>query len=273
MLAIPTNPVLASIWTAPPTGFLAATFPSGTIANTTNITAGTIATTTNLTNLPSIPANWITAAGITAGALNGKGDWLLASSYTAPLTSTTTAQAVWNAVASSYTVSGSMGALLNDAGALVDPLSELVPGVYASGTAGAALGRIGSGIITVLGPSVLPGGNFQIVAGCDYLAADTRAFQWTDSVGIWPTLVGAASITLTLYQSGVSLFTAPLTATVTAPAGQTQTVQLQLTRTQQSTIPLGSYPFGIVAICADGSEIELVGQASGQTATCTKTQT
>lgn len=32
-----------------PTGFLAATFPSGTIANTTNITAGTITTTTNLT--------------------------------------------------------------------------------------------------------------------------------------------------------------------------------------------------------------------------------
>lgn len=58
-----------------PTGFLAATFPGGTIANTTNITAGTITTTTNLTNLPSIPANWLTAAGIAAGALNGKGDW------------------------------------------------------------------------------------------------------------------------------------------------------------------------------------------------------
>ena len=36
-----------------PTGFLAATFPSGTIANTTNITAGTITTTTNLTNAPT----------------------------------------------------------------------------------------------------------------------------------------------------------------------------------------------------------------------------
>lgn len=58
-----------------PTGFLAATFPGGTVANTTNITAGTITTTTNLTNLPSIPANWLTAAGIAAGALNGKGDW------------------------------------------------------------------------------------------------------------------------------------------------------------------------------------------------------
>lgn len=49
-----------------PTGFLAATFPGGTIANTTNITAGTITTTTNLTNLPSIPANWLTAAGTAA---------------------------------------------------------------------------------------------------------------------------------------------------------------------------------------------------------------
>lgn len=35
----------------------------------------TIATVTNLTNLPSIPNNWITAAGIAGSALNGKGDW------------------------------------------------------------------------------------------------------------------------------------------------------------------------------------------------------
>lgn len=36
-----------------PTGFLAATFPSGTLANTTNITAGIITTTSNLTNAPT----------------------------------------------------------------------------------------------------------------------------------------------------------------------------------------------------------------------------
>jgi hypothetical protein len=111
-----------------PTGFLAATFPAGTIANTTNITAGTITTTTNLTNaptvgdltaamkasvttaatastptaaavtgavgsvtaavtLPTIPANWISAAGIAATALNGKGDW---STYAGGDTSGTT---------------------------------------------------------------------------------------------------------------------------------------------------------------------------------------
>lgn len=35
-------------------------------ATPTNITAGTITTTTNLTNLPTIPANWLTAAGTAA---------------------------------------------------------------------------------------------------------------------------------------------------------------------------------------------------------------
>ena len=60
---------------AAPTGFAASTFPSGTVASTTNITAGTITTTTNLTNLPAIPNNWLTAAGIASAALNGKGDW------------------------------------------------------------------------------------------------------------------------------------------------------------------------------------------------------
>lgn len=77
-----------------PTGFLAATFPTDPadqsliiaatdaiiargdaawitavgFATPTNITAGTITTTTNLTNLPSIPADWITAAGLAADA-------------------------------------------------------------------------------------------------------------------------------------------------------------------------------------------------------------
>lgn len=41
--------------------------------------AGTLTTVTNLTNLPAIPSNWLTAAGIAAAALNGKGDWALAS--------------------------------------------------------------------------------------------------------------------------------------------------------------------------------------------------
>ena len=34
-----------------------------------------VATVTDLTNLPSIPTNWLTAVGINANALDGKGDW------------------------------------------------------------------------------------------------------------------------------------------------------------------------------------------------------
>lgn len=54
------------------------TLPSE-VASPTNITGGTITTATNLTNLPSIPSNWLTAAGIAATALNGKGDWATAA--------------------------------------------------------------------------------------------------------------------------------------------------------------------------------------------------
>lgn len=45
------------------------TFPNGTLASTTNISAGTITTTTNLTNLPAITANWLTGTGIDATAV------------------------------------------------------------------------------------------------------------------------------------------------------------------------------------------------------------
>lgn len=46
------------------------------------VSLGTGLTVNSLTNLPAITANWLTAAGINAGALNGKGDWMV--SYTQP---------------------------------------------------------------------------------------------------------------------------------------------------------------------------------------------
>lgn len=45
---------------------------------------GAVGSVAAAVTLPSIPNNWLTAAGIASGALNGKGDWLLASNYTAP---------------------------------------------------------------------------------------------------------------------------------------------------------------------------------------------
>lgn len=79
-----------------PTGFLAATFPSGTVANTTNITAGTITTVTNLTN------------AATAGDLTAT---MKTSVTTACTASTPTAAAVTGAVGSVTAVSA--GAITN----------------------------------------------------------------------------------------------------------------------------------------------------------------
>lgn len=59
-----------------PSGFLAATFPGGTIANTTNITAGTI---TNVTTVNGLAADVITAASIAAGAIGSSEAPLLAN--------------------------------------------------------------------------------------------------------------------------------------------------------------------------------------------------
>jgi hypothetical protein len=82
------------------------------LATPTNITAGTITTTTNLTNLPAITSNWLTAAGIAAGALNGKGDWNIGK--TGYALSSAGIQAIWDALTSALSTVGSIGKLLVD---------------------------------------------------------------------------------------------------------------------------------------------------------------
>ena len=47
----------------------------GSVASVAGNVGGSVASVTNAVVLPSIPAGWITAAGINAGTLNGKGDW------------------------------------------------------------------------------------------------------------------------------------------------------------------------------------------------------
>jgi len=87
----------------------------------------TVATVTNLTNLPSIPANWITAAGITnnaftaakfnAGALNGKGDWNIGKTGYSVSGTITTLDGLNNVAATDIV---SAGAITTLAGAVVN---------------------------------------------------------------------------------------------------------------------------------------------------------
>jgi len=78
------------------------------LATPTNITAGVITTVTTLTNLPVIPSNWLTSAGIAAAALNGKGDWN--TIIPTNLTAAQIATGVWtDTTAGDFTVALSVG--------------------------------------------------------------------------------------------------------------------------------------------------------------------
>ena len=71
---------------------------------------GNVADVVNLSNLPTIPSNWITAAGIAASALDGKGDW----NTTTPPTAAAIADQVWDETQSGHTTAGTFGELATE---------------------------------------------------------------------------------------------------------------------------------------------------------------
>lgn len=80
--------------------------------------------------------NALTSGMTTAGSIGKKlADWVI-------LTSTTTADAIWNATATSYNTAGTMGNKLNSAASSGDPWTTAIPGAYAVGSAGHRLGNV-----------------------------------------------------------------------------------------------------------------------------------
>ena len=90
---------------------------------------GTIGTCTAVTNavvLPAIPSNWITAAGINAAAMNGKGDWNIGKTgyaltvadwnvgKTGYQLSATGVDDIWNETLAGHVTADTTGLLLNE---------------------------------------------------------------------------------------------------------------------------------------------------------------
>jgi hypothetical protein len=116
------------------------------------------------------------------------------------------AAAVWDAVASNYDDAGSMGALLNDAGASGDPWSTSLPGAYGSGTAGYILG---TNLAAVYGATEkaaidllddVDGGLADIHTTCNSILADTNELQTDDT----PTAIAALATTLGVAGAGLT---------------------------------------------------------------------
>lgn len=252
-----------------PTGFLSATFPSGTIANTTNITAGTITTTTNLTNLPAITTDWLTATGLASSAVteivNGVWDAAQSGHTTAGTfgkyldaqvstvgggTAADIADAVWDEAISGHLTAGTTGAKLNSAAAAGDPLSNDVPGTYAGGTAGYALGQIGSGTVTFSGPVISDTNTFEVIQGDDYLIADGRSFNFT--FGATPNLT--SSTVVMRIQTPVIL---EITGTQSGQGTSAQLVKFEMTKIQTAALQVKNYAFDIQATLSDASVVTL----------------
>lgn len=134
-----------------PTGFLAATFPTGTIANTTNITAGTVTTATNVTTVNGLAANVITAASMAADA------------------SAEIADAVWDEDATGHQTQGTFGQ------AIGDPVADTGTIFKATVTdaTGVTVGTDTATLLTRLGTPSDLGGGATISANLSDIEAET----------------------------------------------------------------------------------------------------
>lgn len=134
-----------------------------------------------------------------------------------------------------------------------DPLTNNVPGSYLSGTAGDALGKIGTGRIYTTSP-VMQSGAVETVQGDNYLNAHGRRIEWVDANNQWPVLTGA---TIVVSIGGVVEFT----GVVITATGTTKKVGVELTSAQTASIPANTFPghdFQVRAIIAGGVSATLV---------------
>lgn len=102
-----------------------------------------------------------------------------------------------------------------------------------SGTAGAALNKIGTGIITTVSP-VAQSGDVTLVRGDDYSATDGRALEWA-----------VATPNLTLATVDITIDRTKFTASVVA--GPPQKVRLELTNVQTAAFNVGTHTFDVQA--------------------------
>lgn len=155
---------------------------------------------------------------------------------TTPPTAGAVSDAVWDEALSEHGAAGSAGAALALAGSAADPLLNPVPGSYASGSAGHALGRIASGQLTAV-QAALSDGFVRVVPGDDYSAAIGTAIDITGDS--WPDVSGAEI----LWIFGETTFS--------GLAVNASTVRLELTSAQSTQLGVdepGQEYYSVVAL-------------------------
>ncbi len=145
------------------------------------------------------------------------------------------------------TITGAMKASdLALAGAAADPLLNAVPGTYASGTAGNALGKIASSTVVTVSPVSDDGETVAIVIGDDYTDLAGTALSWSNTT--WPSLTGGT----VAFEASRAI---PATSMTIVSASE---VKLELGDSVTEVIVPGSYNFSITATLSNGEVVTLV---------------
>jgi len=130
-----------------------------------------------------------------------------------------------------------------------DPLANPTSG-YASGTAGSALNRIGTGQIQIAS-NLSATGQITVVRNSDNFAADGRSIDLPGpSANFWPNLTGA-TVALWFDNGLLSITGSPLT-----PTGN-QVVRFEPTAAQTRRLAAGTHGYTAWATLADGHVVAL----------------
>lgn len=134
-------------------------------------------------------------------------------------------------------VHGNLGGISYGFRVPADPLGNEVPGVYPTGSAGWAIGRIGSGVIEVVNPLAQDGLALTIIRGDDYLAADGRAIDWIDNQSQWPDLTSGSVVFTALKNTRNSTLTS--VGSIVNATGTNKKVRVEFTKAQTSVLKIG----------------------------------
>lgn len=225
---------------------LTAALAAGVVVTTNNDKTGYSLATAPPTAAAIADAVWDEA---TSGHQTAGTTGLALTSASAP-TAAAVADAVWDEALSGHATAGTAGAYLAAAGGASDPLLNAVPGSYASGTAGHALGRIGTATVEVTSPVAADGETVTLKRGCDYSAGDGLAVEWTGSGGGWG--VSFASATAAVIINGTAY-----DATITS-ASAPKTVRWAPDADTTAALRAGVSRYTLLLTQADGEKIPLV---------------
>lgn len=208
----------------------------------------------NATAVTAIKNGLATSTALTAAQsaiTSAVGTPLQSASYTAPLNAAQTAAAVLDATALSYDTAGSIGEKINSSGAAGDPLDNAVPGSYAAGTAGFALGEVAA--VRVLGPigstvtrpgEVLPG---ETIVAYHYAPVEAGPILVTDEDGVAIDLSSyATDLAIVIFSTnGVTETKIGQINYPNVTVGGTSNNQVSFSGSSALTVTIGRFQYGL----------------------------